>query len=227
MASLKPFRVIEREGYEYAEVPMETMLKWMGLPSRFVGVEWALDTPTLVTGGLSTEPIVDQDLRTSLTWLSQWSREDGERVVVLTGPPGRGKSTYAAAVFRHARMADPSPLWANWPDVVAQCTDAWSDSGVSQGEILEPFVRASLLIIDDFGKELASSDKSHARDWQVRIAYEVINGRYQEERPILLTTELTPKTMAARFDQAITSRLLEHARWIDVSGEPDYRLGAR
>jgi DNA replication protein DnaC len=213
---MTPVEIFERDGYEFARVPIEDQLRWAGVPLRFRDVTW---------DRILSEWSFPEEIREQLTDFSEWFPCEGDSSVVLFGPQGRGKTTYAAATTRRflGRFLAKRPKWVEWPRLVADVADSWKDGG--EARVLDPLIRSSFLVIDDFGKEVAGPADSMMAGWQRRVAFEIINGRYSRVLPTLITTELTSDEMGDRLDPAITSRLLGDGRWIDLSSAPDYRLG--
>ena len=210
---MTPVKIFEKDGYEFARVPIEDQLRWAGVPARFRDVTW--------DGIFGEDWLFKPVIMDQLSGLSEWIPCEDDSSVVLFGAQGRGKTTYAAATIR--RFIRAKPKWIEWPKLVADVADSWKNGG--EGRILDPLIGASFLVIDDFGKEVAGPADSTAAGWQKRIAFEIINGRYSRVLPTLITTELTSDEMGDRLDPAITSRLLGDGRWIDLSSAPDYRLG--
>lgn len=212
-------------GYEFVKVTDDELMAWQGVPQRFAGIEWCVTRPEMIDGLAwgDARPIADAGLRADLAWLSRWSKDNIERTVILCGPQGRGKTTYAAATLRRALGVRPKPKWVSWPRLVSDVADSWGSRDVGQADILGKYIRTGFLVVDDFGKELAGGADS-MRDWQVRIAFELVNGRYERQMPTVFTTELDAETMGARLDRAITSRLVHEGRWIHLDGQPDHRL---
>jgi DNA replication protein DnaC len=213
-----------RDGYSFAVVSIEERLRWQGVPKRYLTVEWDVSAPSMLTGVWDARPVTDAGVRKEIRWLAKWSKGSIERTVVLRGPQGRGKTTYAAATFRRAILAEPKPRWVKWPELIAEVADSWTDRNTGERNVLHPYTRAGFLVIDDFGKEVTGDLNAKLRDWQRRIAFELINGRYERQLPTLITTELGAEEMASRLDRAITSRLLHEGRWIHLEHQPDLRL---
>jgi DNA replication protein DnaC len=125
----------------------------------------------------------------------------------------------AATICRALRYA---PRWASWPDVTNRVAESWKGG---PDDTINLLLRCSFLVLDDFGKEVAGDDdETRAQGWRREVAFRLINGRYERNLQTVITTELTPQAMASRFDQSITSRLVEHGVWIDLSSEPDRRV---
>ena len=221
----KEFEIgVDEHGYEYAKISDDDRVFWAGAPKRFATAEWDPGSNGMIRGmEKHMEPIQDRNVSDDLLWLSKWSKDDAERAVIITAPQGRGKTTYAAASLRRALGVRPAPKWASWLSLVSAVTDSWTSRDTGEADILSQYIRAGFLVVDDFGKELTGDDDFRLRDWQRRIAFELVNGRYERQLPTIITTELDMQTMAARLDAAITSRLAHEGRWIDLTGQPDHR----
>lgn len=80
------------------------------------------------------------------------------------------------------------------------------------------FCNIELLIIDDLGKE-------NGTEWVCETIYSIINRRYEQMLPTVITTEKTIETMTEHYGdkgKAILSRMSEDFRFIELKGE-DYR----
>ncbi|MBU1022958.1 hypothetical protein KKB99_01610, partial [bacterium] len=75
-----------------------------------------------------------------------------------------------------------------------------------------------LLIIDDFGAEFSSKG-----DWTSAVWDKVINHRYANELPTILTTNLTYPEIISKYNERITDRLNECAKFVVVN-EKSYRV---
>lgn len=96
----------------------------------------------------------------------------------------------------------------------------------SEYDLLRAYLRADLLVIDDLGKEAIT-------DWSLSMLYTIINMRYEDRRPIVITTNYDDTQlidrMARKGDrvtaESIVSRLHEISYAVPMAG-PDHR-GAR
>ncbi len=108
------------------------------------------------------------------------------------------------------------------------------DAGAAQteAEVLSPIVEAEVLILDDLG---AGRMTGWARD----VLHDVIVARYNELRPVVLTSnypaegeDVPPRpadpteavTLRDRLGDALMSRIYEMCRIVGFAGE-DYRRG--
>lgn len=93
----------------------------------------------------------------------------------------------------------------------------------SEYELLREYLRADLLVIDDLGKELIT-------DWSLSMLYTIVNMRYEDKRPIIITTNYDDAGLIDRLGrkgdritaEALVSRLHEMSYAIPMQGT-DYR----
>jgi len=74
-----------------------------------------------------------------------------------------------------------------------------SDSSSSERELVKKYSRIRLLVIDDLGTEKAS-------DYSMAVLYEIVNNRYNEMLPTIITTNLTSKEMTGQYGSRLLSR---------------------
>lgn len=122
--------------------------------------------------------------------------------LVITGPTGTGK-TYCAALIQHeltkkgfkVHMTSTFNLVKRMKDYLfGQDADVPSD-----------FFNSDLLIIDDLGAEpsIKNSDE---------MLHTVINERYSNNKPFIVTTNLSKDQVSTRYDDRILGRLYDQAR---------------
>jgi DNA replication protein DnaC len=76
-----------------------------------------------------------------------------------------------------------------------------------------------LLHIDDVGAEKTS-------EWVLEQLYAIVNARYEEERSILITTNLERDALAAQITERTVSRLEEMCTLVPLYGEDARRFVA-
>jgi len=145
----------------------------------------------------------------------------GYKSLVITSPSnwGVGKTHLVCSIARTiidrwARLSQSSPvLYLTEPDMFRRIRSTFSreyDKETEQ-DVYDALLNVPLLIIDDVGKEEVSDLRFVQRAW-----FSVINGRYDNMLPIVLTANLTPDGIAyhlggSRGNEAAWDRLLEMA----------------
>lgn len=126
------------------------------------------------------------------------------RGILLYGDVGGGK-TYIAASIANALMEKGKRVIMR---TVSDLIYAVQDRGTPLSSMM---MGCDLLIIDDYGAERDT-------EWSKEGLYRVVDGRYASCRPMLISTNLTPKELAsaAMVDRRINDRLLERCRPIQV-----------
>jgi DNA replication protein DnaC len=102
---------------------------------------------------------------------------------------------------------------------IRQSYDAGPDSD-SYMELFRKLTTVDLLHIDDLGAEKRS-------DWVLEQLYALINERYENERAILVTTNLNEPELIEQIGRRTVSRLVEMCSdcMVPMHGE-DHRLAA-
>lgn len=106
--------------------------------------------------------------------------------MLITGPTGTGKSSAAALVCREALQIDRQVWWSYVPDL----QDSLTLSAASRTREMDRQKSARLVVWDDFGvRDLA--------DWEVGYLDQIVEARYRQRLPMLVTTNRTPADLRA------------------------------
>ena len=109
---------------------------------------------------------------------------DGGRGLWLHGEVGTGKTTLAMLVSRAALDAGRSVAIYSLPRLLAEIRATFeSDGDGSYVSFLDRLAAVDLLHVDDVGAEKTS-------DWVLEQLYAIVNARYEEERSVVITTNL-------------------------------------
>ena len=193
--------------------------------------------------------------------VAEWSPMDG-RGLYLFGERGHGKSHLAYALARRlidvrAKADDPAS-WSRgveprlvpavaermrrlYPDgipcrgwrveagsvssILAHMRKQYSEGRGADG-IVDRLILADVLILDDLGTEKVT-------DWSREQLFLIINGRYEDCRPTVITSNYAPGHVGARFSgrdddevpgQRLASRLIDMCRVVNVGAQGDYRI---
>ena len=129
------------------------------------------------------------------------------------GSVGTGKTTLAMLVSRHALEAGHSVAIYSLPRLLAQIRTTFDDDrGNSYVDLLDRLTSVDLLHIDDVGAEKTSA-------WVLEQLYAIVNARYEEERSVVLTTNLERDALAAQINERTVSRLEEMCTLVPLYGE--------
>src|ERR1700728_1692622 len=115
------------------------------------------------------------------------------------GPVGTGKTTLAMLITKSALEAGRSAARFSLPGLLSQIRKTF-DTG-SHNELLERLTAVDLLHIDDIGAEQTTP-------WVLEELYSIINARYEEQRSMLVTTNIQDRQMLCeQITERTVSRL--------------------
>ena len=141
---------------------------------------------------------------------------DAGRGLWFMGPPGTGKTTLAMLVSQAALKAGRSVAIYSLPRLLNEIRDTHRAER-SHVDLLDRLTEVDLLHIDDVGAERTT-------DWVLEELYSIVNGRYEDERSIVITTNIGDRDQLCEQITARTvSRLTEMCDELPLSGE-DHRL---
>lgn len=165
---------------------------------------WGSQAPPRFAGATLDE--IGQPLLDKLNgWHNSVLRGTAENLV-LTGPVGTGKTYAALAVVRP--LVELGRTLAFWP--VVRLLDALRPSHETL-DVYPEAVSADLLVLDDLAAERAT-------EWTAERLYSIVNDRWLDERPTIVTTNLAPPELVAAVGERLSSRLLGGATIARLSG---------
>lgn len=140
--------------------------------------------------------------------------------MVLTGAPGTGKTHLAAAILRELVRESKirgkeTARFVPVPELLAEIRASYRDDGPDERDILDKYSQLPYLVLDDLGAEKST-------EWSITTLYLIIDRRYRDMRPTVVTTNLTLDQIAKTLSERISSRLAS-GKVIEIKGE-DYRM---
>ena len=130
----------------------------------------------------------------------------------LEGDVGTGKTTLAMLVSRSALDAGRSVAIYSLPRLLAEIRATFeADSEGSYVDFLDRLARVDLLHVDDVGAERTSP-------WVLEQLYAIVNARYEDERAILITTNLRLEELEEQITARTVSRLKEMCEVLPLYG---------
>jgi DNA replication protein DnaC len=133
--------------------------------------------------------------------------------LVLQGGLGCGKTHLAAAIANFAVSISVPTLFITVPDLLDSLRFTFNDPAASFEERFEQIRSAPLLVMDDFGTQKTSL-------WAQEKLFQIINYRYINRLPLVLTTNLSDEDFEERIRSRLQDReLVSRVRIL----APDYR----
>lgn len=166
----------------------------------------------------------NQDLSNAKTKAMQYVRDfeqiehDRYNSIMFCGQPGSGKTHLGTAICVELINKSVALTYMAYRNAVTKLKQNIIDEEGYNQE-LNQYTSARVLYIDDLLKgKLTETD--------INIMYEIVNYRYMNNMPIIISTEKTTNDLLV-FDEAIGSRLIEMCRGniVQLQGkELNYRL---
>lgn len=152
-----------------------------------------------------------------LGWVRQFVADPKESPSLLVvGPTGVGKTWQAYGALRAAVVAT-SRRWE--ASTFADFTAALRPGGSDPEGTLRAYRKADLMLIDDLGAAKHS-------EWVEETTYRLINGRYEDMKPTIFTTNLPLADLREGVGDRIASRLVEICTRVVLVGGDRRRASA-
>jgi len=152
----------------------------------------------------------------SLEWAFNHARQYASSLngwLLLQGGYGSGKTHLAAAIANFAVSMGVPTLFLTVPDLLDTLRFAYDSTDTTFEERFEQIRNAELLVLDDFGTQ-------NATGWAQEKLFQIINYRYINKLPLVVTTNLALDEIEAR----VRSRLQDPELVTTVRiSSPDYR----
>jgi len=196
----------EREHAERVKSERSRLLKKSGLPARYHGATFA----TAEIGDLNREAYGKV-----MAFV-----ENPTGGLILSGPVGTGKTFLAACTANYYLDRLKWVTFGNVLDLLGRLKRSFSDAAQEEEwKIMDELAKVPLLVVDDLGKEKVS-------EWVEQVLYQVIDGRYRDNRPLIVTTNFDAVALAGRYPEVgeyLMSRLGGFCEPVFLGGD-DRRL---
>ena len=136
---------------------------------------------------------------------------DGGRGLWCFGAVGTGKTTLAMLVSRQALEAGRSVAIYSLPRLLTDIRRSTFDDASDSVDLLDRLAAVDLLHIDDVGAEKTSP-------WVLEQLYAIVNARYEDERSVMITTNLERDELAEQINERTVSRLEEMCEVLPLWG---------
>lgn len=130
--------------------------------------------------------------------------------LLFCGQSGSGKTHLCTAVCRNRLLAGDEVRYMPWREKISEIKGMSLDNE-RRAEIMNGYKNAQILYIDDLYKTGKAADgSSNPTGADIGIAFEIINHRYINHLPTIVSTEKTPQELV-EIDEATGSRIIEMA----------------
>jgi DNA replication protein DnaC len=144
---------------------------------------------------------------------------DAGRGLWFMGPVGTGKTTLAMLVSKAALKAGRSVAIFSLPRLLNEIRDNYG-SQRSHVDLLDRLTAVDLLHLDDIGAE-------RTNDWVLEELYSIVNARYEDQRSMVITTNILDReALCEQITERTVSRLTEMCDELPLLGH-DNRMDLR
>lgn len=155
----------------------------------------------------------------------------------IYGPQGRGKTERACGILRGylkggirdvgggTYVSTRSARFVAVPELLMRMRRTYDRRDETESDLMWAYAGVGMLCLDDLGK-------GQMTDWAIERIYTLVNMRYENARPIVVTSQYSGEELVARLSErgdeqtamAIWSRITEMCKVGRVTGR-DRRLG--
>ena len=146
---------------------------------------------------------INEDNQEALTTLIKYTHlcienkvKDG---IIIYGSIGYENTHLAASIANEIIRNKKIALLERTSSITDRIKESFNKTVTTESEIMELYSNVDMLIIDDFGSETISK-------WALERLYRIINNRYENELPIVITTKYTREELMEKI--AIENRKL-------------------
>lgn len=149
--------------------------------------------------------------------------------LLLTGPPGVGKTHLAVAALRTILAKGLEGVFFDYQKLLEQIYASYSEAtGGSSREAYRTALETEVLLLDDLGAHSINN-------WVEDTVSAIITYRCNNQKPLIATTNLSDEnlggstakaTLTERIGERARSRLFEMCRVINMWGVTDYRIAS-
>ena len=125
----------------------------------------------------------------------------------ISGQSGCGKTHLCTALAAQLILSGHDVQIYRWVEWAAKAKATVTDSAAYTA-LVQPLKDCEVLYLDDFLKVQHGTRPTPA---DIRLAFEVLDARYNADKPVLLSTELSLRQLAA-LDEALAGRIAERSR---------------
>lgn len=130
--------------------------------------------------------------------IQEWIKRPKNFLVIL-GSVGCGKTYLCSAMldyFLNIHISGARGFSEN--DLIKEIKNS---EGINYSERIEYLINSYILILDDLGA-------IHSTDWRKEVAFDIIDKRYKEVLPTVITTNIFPNDIEQYYGKRVADRML-------------------
>lgn len=135
---------------------------------------------------------------------------EGENLLLI-GSVGTGKTHLACGVARKFLEAGHTALYVRTAELISMVRETWRpDSKKTERKVMRELSEYDLLVIDEIGVQAATENEQ-------QILFNVINGRNEQMRPVILISNLDADGIKKMLGERSYDRIRECARVVQFN----------
>lgn len=152
-------------------------------------------------------PVLREAKNISMDYCIKFKEDpDYNKSILLCGQPGAGKTHLGTAIMLNLIDSNIYCIYEDHIKMMINLKQSVLDD-VIYNKQLNKYINAKILFLDDFLK-------GKQNEVDLKYIFEVINRRYADKKPMIISTEKSPEELL-EFDEAIGSRIIEMCGGID------------
>lgn len=127
-------------------------------------------------------------------------RLKGGDSLFLLGNIGNGKNHLAAAICNSVAIAGFNPVHTSAIKIIRRVRATWKSKDQDEQQVIDSFSLPDVLVVDEIGRQTGSEDEK-------RLLFDVLNGRYEEQKPTIIISNLDVAGVTTYLGPALMDRL--------------------
>lgn len=174
------------------------------------------ETDLITNSGMNYRENAQKVYSLASSFVQRFQAAKQNRGLIIEGPIGSGKSYLLGCIANGLIDRGIQFRYIVYSDLLQQIRSTYNQNNpeTDEKQILSTVQQVPVLLIDDLGTEKATEFASST-------LYQIIDRRYREEKPIILSTNYSIKNLKNRFPvmgERIFQRLLEMNKYLELAG---------